>query len=53
MRGGLSERFHAPQGGKTPLHLAANRGHAAVVEQVLAAGAAADVADKVRGGWGR
>ena len=37
--GCLPERCHSPQGGDTPLHLAARRGHAAVVEQLLAAGA--------------
>ena len=35
----LPERCHSPQGGQTPLHRAAQHGHAAVVEQLLAAGA--------------
>ena len=53
-RGVLPERCRAPQGGTTPLHSAALRGHAAVVEQLLAAGAAKDAKDAVRGsGSGR
>ena len=56
MRGGewvcLPEPCRAPQGGYTPLHNAAIRGHAAVVEQLLAVGAAADAKDKVIGQWG-
>jgi len=48
----LPERCRAPQTGETPLHVAVNRGHAAVVEQLLAAGAAVDAGDKVRGEWG-
>ena len=50
--GYLPERCHAPQEGQTPLHHAAKNGHAAVVEQLLAVGAAADAKDKVRGGGG-
>ena len=42
------ERCHAPQDGDTPLHFAAERGHAAVVEQLLAAGAVKDAMIKVR-----
>ena len=54
-RGVLPERCRAPQMvGRTPLHEAAGGGHAAVVEQLLAAGAAKDVKDPVRGvGSGR
>ena len=37
------------QNGKTPLHLAAEKGHAAVVGALLAAEAAKDAKDKVRG----
>ena len=44
----LPERFHTPQDGVTPLLVAVNRGHAAVVEKLLAAGAATDVHDDVR-----
>ena len=47
-RGGrLPERCHAPQCGETPLHRAAQRGHVAVVEQLLAAGAAVEAKDQV------
>ena len=38
-----------PQDGSTPLHLVANGGHPAIVELLLAAGAAVDAGDKVRG----
>ena len=38
-----------PQDGCTPLHLAAEKGHAAVVEALLAAEADKDAADRVRG----
>ena len=48
----LPERCREPQGGEMPLHRAAYGGHTAVVEQLLAAGAAVDAKDKVRGGAG-
>ena len=52
--GVLPERCRVPQIGRSPLHLAVKGGHAAVVEQLLAAGAAKDVEDEVRGvGSGR
>ena len=51
-RGCLSERFHAPQDGRTPLHHAAVYGDAAIVERLLAAGAVADAKDAVREGGG-
>jgi ankyrin repeat protein len=39
--------FGAPvPGGRTPLHLAAAQGHTAIVEQLCAAGAALEAADK-------
>ena len=44
----LPERCRAPQDGFTPLHEAAEGGHAAVVEQLLAAGAATDAKNAVR-----
>jgi len=54
LRGGeggcLPERCRAPQSGRTSLHLAADDGRAAVVGQLLAAGAAVDAKDQVRGG---
>ena len=50
--GCLPERCRAPQFRKTPLHHATSGGHAAVVEQLLAAGAAVDAKDEVRGKWG-
>ena len=40
--GSLPERCRAPQDGETPLHRAARGGYAAVVEQLLAAGADVD-----------
>jgi len=53
-RGVLPERCRTPQIGRTPLHKAAEGGHAVVVEQLLAAGAAKDAKDEVRGvGSGR
>jgi len=50
--GCLPERCRAPQVEATPLHCAAEGGHAAVLEQLLAAGAAADAETMVRGEWG-
>jgi len=48
-RGCLPERCRAPQEEKTPLHRAAEFGHAAVVEKLLAAGADKEAKDAVRG----
>ena len=52
MRGGQGgcrlEPCRAPQDGQTPLHDATSKGHTAVLEQLLAAGAAVDAKDKVR-----
>jgi len=50
----VPERCRAPQNGCTPLHVAAGKGHAAVVEKLLAAGAATHATDEVRreGGCG-
>ena len=50
--GCLPEPFRVPQRGETPLDRAAIGGHAAVVEQLLATGAAADAKDEVGGKWG-
>ena len=47
--GCLPERCHLLQVGGTPLHLAAQFGKAAVVELLLAAGAAVDAETEVRG----
>ena len=48
----LPERCCAPQDGWTPLHLAAQGGHAAVAGQLLAAEANMAAKDKVRGQGG-
>ena len=45
----MPERCCAPQRGQTPLHQAAHHGRVAVVEQLLAAGAAVDVKNNVSG----
>ena len=47
-KGCLPDRCPAPQSGRTPLHRAAVFGHAAVVEQLLAAGAETEAKDDVR-----
>ena len=44
----LAERCRAPQNGDMPLHRAATNGHAAIVEQLLAAGAVTHAKSKVR-----
>ena len=46
----VPERSRAPQDGNTPLHVAVANGHAAVLEKLLAARAATDPTDRVRGG---
>ena len=46
-RGCLPERCWAPQTGFTPLHLAADNGHASVVEHLLKAGADKEAKDPV------
>ena len=51
-RGCLPERCRALQKRWTPLFLASQDGHAAVVKQLLAAGGAADAKTTVRGSWG-
>jgi len=51
-RGCLPDRCRAPQWGGTPLHGAAEGGHAAVVELLLAAGAAVDAKETEVGGGG-
>jgi len=48
-RGCLPDRCPAPQYGETPLYRAALEGHAAVVVQLLAAGAETEAKDMVRG----
>jgi len=48
-RGCLPERCRAAQNGYTPLLLAAHYGHAAVVEQLLAADAVTEAKDAVSG----
>jgi hypothetical protein len=50
--GGLPDRCCAPQIGLTPLHIAANKGHAAVVEKLLTAEADKEATDKVSGEGG-
>ena len=51
-RGCLPDRCPAPQIGRTPLHYAAIYSYAAVMEQLLAAGAEKDARNNVRGGGG-
>ena len=48
-RGGARLITVAPQDGDTPLHCAAFCGHPVVMEKLLAAGAAKDAPNKVRG----
>ena len=43
-----TERCRAPQEGDTPLHDGASKGHAAVVEKLLAVGVVKDAKNKVR-----
>ena len=47
--GCLSERYCAPQDGRTPMHLAAERDYGSVVEMLLEAKASKEAKDKVRG----
>ena len=51
-RGCLPDRCRAPQRGRTPLHLAADEGHAAVVGQLLAAKADMETKNHVKGQGG-
>ena len=46
--GHLCECCSAPQSGNTPLHMAANNDHAAVVEKLLASGADKEAKNVVR-----
>ena len=48
-RGYLPDRCRAPQVGRTPLHEAAEKGHAAVAGLLLAAKADVEAKDRVRG----
>ena len=50
--GGGVDRCRATQNGSTPLHWAAEKGHAAVVERLLAAQADKDAKNEVRGEGG-
>ena len=47
----VPELCRVPQDGYTPLHVAAANSHNAVVEMLLAARAATDSTDRVRGVW--
>jgi len=49
-RGGLLTRRRAPQGGHTPLYVAAHHGHEKVVQLLVQAGADKDAPDEVREG---
>ena len=51
-RGGLLIRGRAPQNGRTPLYVAAEKGHLAVVEALEKAGADKDAPTEVREGRG-
>ena len=48
----VPELCRTPQYGSTPLHLAAEKGVAAVVDKLLEAGAATDTLNKVTGKGG-